>query len=539
MTKSPEWHRHGVLYVAYPNSFGTGFETLERQIPRLSKLGVTAIHILPFLTSPRRDGGFDIADYYTVDPHFGGEDAFERFRRVANDYQIHLFMDLVLNHVSEAHPWFIRAISGDEEARAKFVVNREKPKFLRKEIDADGVWAWYQGNGEEFRLRIIFPEQVGEVPHWRQAEDGYWYYHSFYPSQLDLNWKNPSVFEEMIKVIEYWGTKGMSFRLDAIPFIGKEIESGVTESGPRTFPLLEALTQAAHIVAPDSVFLVEANQPVDQLVAYLGKEAPLCQLAYQFPLTTSLFEFMVTGEVSSLSQVLRHQRLEAPDWGQFVTFLRSHDELSLEYESNQTRKVLRDALEPRGLPFREGFGISGRSRDFCETMVVHILMHGLLLSLPGIPALYYGDELGLTNNWGMVRAAQLAKSAALGELPPIDTRDLHRGPVLQSDMTTPEAKLIQHQLGLLLAARREHLGYIDLHPELVPHEPGLLELKYHQSSTMLRVVLNLSQRSVVMKATKPKEIIRIGMVVSDEHTVSVAPESLVWWIEDKVVDNVA
>lgn len=227
-----DWYKSARLYVVYPDSFRVDTKqdltTLKEQLPRIHQLGCIAIHILPFLKSPLFDAGFDIADYHLVRDDLGGNVAFDDLLGKAKHLGIRVFIDLVLNHTSNDHPWYLQAVQGSEFHRQLYTHSLLKPELINTYTDQDGKWATYRLSNKEVPIRIIFPEQAGPIPHWEEGMDGYWYYHTFYPHQLDVDWNNPSVFIEYAKVFTYWAQKGVNFRLDAIPFIAKDINSGVT-----------------------------------------------------------------------------------------------------------------------------------------------------------------------------------------------------------------------------------------------------------------------------------------------------------------------
>ncbi|MCA9390629.1 hypothetical protein KC571_04465, partial [candidate division WWE3 bacterium] len=328
----PDWYKHLQLYVTYPFSFcdaqGCGLAQLEEKIPEIKNLGVNAIHVLPPFKSPLVDNGFDISDFLTIRDEIGGNDAFTSFLNTAKENNLHVFLDLVLNHVSDQHEWFQKAITGDPKYREYFVYSQDKPAFVSLIENEDGKYARYLINGAEKDIYIVFPDQVGEIPHWTQQKDGYWYYHTFYPQQIDLNWENPNVFMEFSKIILHWSRLGISFRLDAIPYIGKRWEEGMTDSNERTHVIIQALRTLIEQPGNTSTFLVETNRDYDELKPYFGNQQTReADLAYNFQLTEAIWTALILDDSNFIWETL-DQMKHYTDWAQWVTFLRNHDELT-------------------------------------------------------------------------------------------------------------------------------------------------------------------------------------------------------------------
>ena len=202
---NPLWHKYINLYAIYPDVIENGNDVpLARLISHLAhvkRLGCNAVHILPFFASPLVDAGFDVSDHMKVRDDLGTVEDVKNLAREAQKHAIRLFMDLVSNHVSEEHEWFKRAQSGDEKYRRYFIVQKTKPHFVGTFHKNSAVWARYVVNDKVIDVNIGFPELTGEIPNWREGNDNYWYYHTYYPQELDLNWHNPDVFLEFAKII--------------------------------------------------------------------------------------------------------------------------------------------------------------------------------------------------------------------------------------------------------------------------------------------------------------------------------------------------
>ena len=299
------------LYVTYPDAFclsrgRPGFATLSKQLPRLRALGFDALHVLPFLQSPMIDKGFDVQNYLRVRSDLGGNRACNSFLAASRKHGLRVFMDIVMNHVSEQSAWFKAAEQGQVRFRRYFITSEKEPKFIRKYQDASGEIALYEQAGKEIAVRIVFPEQVGRIPHWRLGRDGYWYYHTFYPHQLEMNWHNPEVFLEYAKILSYWAARGLSFRLDAIQLLGKKDYMNEAESSDRTHQIVKALREVVRRVNSESIFLVEVFTKLPEMLRYFGSsKSGGSELSYNFQLCASLWSALEFRDGKPVWQCLR------------------------------------------------------------------------------------------------------------------------------------------------------------------------------------------------------------------------------------------
>ncbi len=501
--KTSDWYKKIHLYVTYPDTFHLGDEadlgSLTKKLEYIKNLGCNAVHVLPFLASPMVDGGFDVSDSYLVRESLGGNVWLEKLLNQAKKNDISVFMDMILNHISEEHRWFRQAISGDSFYRNFFVNSLDEPDFVKTFVDEHGVWAKYKVEGKELDIRVIFPGQCGDIPHWRQADDGYWYYHTFYPQQLDLNWDNYHVFVAYAKVMAYWAKLGVSFRLDAIPFVGKDLKKGITESSPKTHLIAQALHKVIKKVNPDCVFLVEANQPIKGLVKYFGETEVESELAYGFGLMNGLWLALLSGKVESLWEAVDQMSM-GPEWSGWITFLRNHDELSLEYVEVEDRKEMLEYLRGTGDEFREGFGYSGRSVNFLKEDLRRLVMaYFLLASMPGSPAIIYGDELGKGNDFEFMKLQTLYKRDHLGDDSiEDDTRDINRGWIGEGEILSERGHFVYVEMSKMYKRRLElpeialgELKRVDSDTE------GLLVGKYELEKGELMVLINLTNEEKV------------------------------------------
>lgn len=451
-----------------------------------------------------------------------------------------LFVDMILNHVSDQHEWFQKAINGDEYYRDFFVWREEKPNFIRRYKDKDGVWAEYnyESNPDKVRARIIFPEQAGEIPHWEQAKDGNWYYHTFYPSQIDTNWDNPNLFYEFSKILSSWAKKGVSFRLDAFTFVGKDIEAGETESTDKTFLYLDAIHEVVKTASEDSVFLVETCQSIDTIKDYFGSNnRPMAELAYNFPLMSSMWLSILHENSSYLNDVIVESYNNLPEHAGWITFLRNHDELTLEFCPSTERKSILKYLNKKGLSFREGFGFSGRTASFLDSDTEHVVLaYMLLASLPGNPAIIYGDEIGKENDYDFMEKEREEKEKLLGNKNiEDDTRDINRGIITGSEINDESARSIYKEISKIFNSRKVFSSFFATAPELICNEnKSLFAAKYKKDSDeSFYVYVNLSSESIEIDSLDDLEVVlEVNSVRKNGGKISLGAYSGFWAIKN-------
>jgi maltose alpha-D-glucosyltransferase/alpha-amylase len=535
---NPLWYKNCNLYVTYGDSFATDTSTkgdlksLAANIDNIAELGVDALHILPFLDSPMIDAGFDIKDYKKVRSDLGGDKALDILVKKTQKYGIKIFVDLVLNHISNQHKWFRKAVNGDEKYREYFIYSKEKPDLKKVYKDDEAVWAEYDYNGRNVKSRIIFPEQAGEIPHWIKAKDGYWYYHTFYPHQLDVDWNNPEVLLAYADIIAFWASKGFSFRLDAITYAGKDIYAGITESHPNVFKILEIVNKIVHEISPSSAVLVETCQDIDTIKKYFGTPGKqTAQLAYNFPLMSAMWAAIVDQNTEYIWKTLEKSSTDMAEWGSWITFLRNHDELTLEYVDEQVRRSINEKLAPRGLPFREGFGVSGRTASLLENKPEKILMaYFLLASLPGNPAIIYGDEIAkLNDHENMKIQTQVKRKLIDDENIQDDTRDINRGYITQEDCQNPTGVKLFKELSNVFNVRKTISEYLQVPPKRIEDTPGVLAAEYKLEDRILRTYVNLLNKPLdIPLADDPEIVAKANEAEVSENSLHLAPFSGVW-----------
>ncbi|MGO8753464.1 MAG: maltose alpha-D-glucosyltransferase [Thermoguttaceae bacterium] len=381
---NPLWYKDAVIYQLHVRAFfdanedGIGdFRGLTRKLDYLQDLGVTAVWILPFYPSPGRDDGYDIADYQSVHPQYGTLHDFRIFLREAHARGLRVITELVLNHTSDEHPWFRRARTSRPGSRWR------------------DFYVWSDTPNRYKDARIIFKDFETSNWTWDSAANAY-FWHRFYRHQPDLNFDNPEVRRAIFDVVDYWfgmGVDGM--RLDAVPYL-IEREGTNCENLPETHAFLKELR--AHVDArfQGRMLLAEANQWPEDAVSYFGS-GDECHAAFHFPLMPRMFIAVHMEDRFPIVDTLS-QTPAIPDVCQWMLFLRNHDELTLEMVTEEERDYMY-RVYAQDLRARVNLGIRRRLAPLMENNRRKIeLLNALLLSLPGTPIIYYGDELGMGDN---------------------------------------------------------------------------------------------------------------------------------------------
>lgn len=381
----PQWFRKAVFYEvlvrAFADSKGSGagdFTGLIQRLDYLQWLGVDCLWLPPFYASPLRDGGYDIADYKAVLPEFGTLPEFTELVSQAHARGIRIVTDLVMNHTSDQHPWFQASRAEPDGPYGDFYV-------------------WSDTDDRYNDARIIFVDT--EVSNWTfDPVRRQFFWHRFFSHQPDLNFENPAVQDAMFDVVRFWMDLGIDgFRLDAVPYLFEE-EGTNCENLPRTHEFLARLRAMVDEEYPGRILLAEANQPPAEVVDYFGTpEAPECQMCFHFPVMPRLYYSLREERAQPIIDVLADTPAIPPgtQWG---TFLRNHDELTLEMVTPEERAAMYGwyAPDPR---MRANVGIRRRLAPLLDNSRPEIeLIHALILSLPGSPCLYYGDEIGMGDN---------------------------------------------------------------------------------------------------------------------------------------------
>jgi maltose alpha-D-glucosyltransferase/alpha-amylase len=383
-TGDPLWYKDAVIYQLHIKSFHDGngdgigdFKGLREKLDHISSLGVTAIWLLPFFPSPRRDDGYDISDYSDVSPDYGTMDEFRAFVEAAHERGIRVIIELVINHTSDQHPWFQRA--------------RNAPAGSPER----DFYVWSETDQKFPETRIIFLDTEKSNWTWDPVAGAY-YWHRFYSHQPDLNFDNPKVMEELLSIMRFWLETGIDgFRLDAIPYL-IEREGTNNENLAETHDILKQIRAALDESHPGRMLLAEANQWPEDTNEYFGN-GDECHMAFHFPLMPRMYMAIAKEDRFPITDIMR-QTPAIPDSCQWAIFLRNHDELTLEMVTDAERDYLWNtyAADRRA---RINLGIRRRLAPLMERDRRRVeLMNALLLSMPGTPVLYYGDEIGMGDN---------------------------------------------------------------------------------------------------------------------------------------------
>jgi maltose alpha-D-glucosyltransferase/alpha-amylase len=377
--KSP-WYKNAIFYELYLRAFydsnadGNGdLPGLIEKLDYLAELGVNCIWLLPIYPSPLKDDGYDISDYLNISSEFGTLEDFRALLTEAHRREMYVIMDLVLNHTSNQHPWF-------QAARE----NRASPYR--------DYYVWSDTDEKYSQARIIFLDTQDSNWTWDEKA-GQYYWHRFYASQPDLNFDNPKVQEEMLDIVRFWLETGIDgFRVDAVPYLYQR--SGTNcENLPQTHVYLKRLRAFVDENYPGRVLLCEANQWPEDVRAYFG-DGDEFHMGFHFPLMPRIFMSIKRSDKSPIVWSLEHTP-PIPDDCQWCIFLRNHDELTLEMVSDAERQWMWDMYAPNPR-MRLNLGIRRRLAPLLDNDRRKIeLANSLLLSLPGTPIIYYGDEIGM------------------------------------------------------------------------------------------------------------------------------------------------
>ena len=383
-TSDPLWYKDAIIYQVHVKSFfdanddGVGdFQGLIDKLDYIAELGVNTLWLLPFYPSPRRDDGYDSAEYKAVHPDYGKLADARRFIAAAHARGLRVITELVINHTSDQHPWFQRA------------------RLARPGSAARNFYVWSDTDQAYAGTRIIFLDT--EKSNWTwDAVAGQYFWHRFFSHQPDLNFDNPAVIKAVLGVMRFWLDIGVDgLRLDAVPYL-IEREGTNNENLPETHAILKLIRQEIDERYPDRMLLAEANQWPEDTQDYFGN-GDECHMAFHFPLMPRMYMAIAREDRFPITDIMR-QTPAIPDNCQWAIFLRNHDELTLEMVTDTERDYLWQtyASDQRA---RINLGIRRRLAPLLERDRRRIeLMNSLLMTMPGTPVLYYGDELGMGDN---------------------------------------------------------------------------------------------------------------------------------------------
>ncbi len=459
VTDDPLWYKDAVIYQLHVKSFfdanndGVGdFPGLISKLDYIADLGVNVIWLLPFYPSPRRDDGYDISDYTNVHPEYGTIEDFQHFVAESHARGIRVITELVINHTSDEHPWFRRA-------------RKAPPGSPERDF-----YVWSDTDKKYAGTRIIFLDSEKSNWTWDEEAKAY-YWHRFYFHQPDLNFDNPLVLEECLKILRFWMDMGVDgLRLDAVPYL-VEREGTINENLPETHTVIKRIRAEVEAHYPGRVLLAEANQWPEDVQKYFGNDDE-CQMLFHFPLMPRMYMALAQEDRFPITDILR-QTPDAPPNSQWTTFLRNHDELTLEMVTDRERDYLWNtyAADRRA---RLNLGIRRRLAPLMERDFRRIeLMNFLLLTIMGTPVLYYGDEIAMGDNihlgdrdgvrtamqWSPDRSGGFSRADAESLIVPVISNPLYGYQAVNVETQWRDPHSLLNRLRRILAIRGQHKSF--------------------------------------------------------------------------------
>jgi maltose alpha-D-glucosyltransferase / alpha-amylase len=487
------WYKDALVYElsvrTFSDSTGNGvgdFAGLTRRLDYLAGLGVTALWLLPFQPSPWRDDGYDVTDYYGVHPDFGDLGDFARFVERASDRGMRVLIDLVLNHTSDQHPWFQAARAGDARYRDYYVWSKRRPPDAERGIVFPGV----QKTTWSFD---------------RKAQQ--YYFHRFYDFQPDLDIANPAVRDEMEKVIGFWANLGIAgYRVDAVPFLIEPVSATESAPGPR-FEYLHDFRKYLSWRRGDAVLLGEANVERDQIEDYYGVGG--LHMLFNFALNQQLWLALAREDARPVARALQ-QTAGIPGSDQWANFLRNHDEIDLGRLADDERRDVFARFGPQQRMQLYGRGIRRRLAPMLGGDRRRIeLAFSLLLTLPGTPVVYYGDEIGMGEDlslrerepvrtpmqWSAARNGGFSSAPRAHLCAPVITRGDFRHQVVNVDLQRRDPGSLVNWFQAAVRARRELLDFGNAAWETVrSKDEAVLALRFRSQEREVLALHNLSDR---------------------------------------------
>jgi maltose alpha-D-glucosyltransferase/alpha-amylase len=535
----PLWFKRAVFYEIHLRAFydgngdGSGdLRGLTEKLEYLKWLGIDCIWLLPMYPSPLRDGGYDVADFLSVHPDYGGIEDFGRFVDQAHQLGMRVIADFVMNHTSSDHPWF-------QESRS----SPDSPKR--------DSYVWSDTDQLYTDARIIFTDT--EISNWTwDPVAGAYYWHRFFHHQPDLNFENEEMQEAMLSALRFWLDLGLDgFRLDAVPYLYEQ-DGTNCENLPATHAFLRKLRAHIDESHPDTMLLAEANQWPADVVEYFG-EGDECHMAFHFPVMPRMFMALRREEARPIYEILA-QTPEIPDNCQWGLFLRNHDELTLEMVADEERDYMyaEYAKDPR---MRINVGIRRRLAPLLDNGRDEIeLVHAILFSLPGSPVLYYGDEIGMGDNvhlsdrdgvrtpmqWTGDRNAGFSRSDfAQLYLPPLmDPVTGYQAVNVEAQLRSPTSLL--RWLHRFIALRKEHPVFgLGTYEPLSPDNPRVFAHVRRYEEDIVLCVHNLarSAQAVTLDLSEfagmvPEELLggaAFPEVTRDRYLLTLGPRGFYWF----------
>ena len=489
----PLWYKDAVIYQlhvkAFADSSGDGigdFIGLIGKLDYIASLGVTAVWVMPFYPSPLRDDGYDIAEYGDVHPDYGTRADFRAFVRAAHKRGLRVITELVINHTSDQHPWFTESRSSADNPREDWYV-------------------WSPDDKKFPDARIIFTDTETSNWAWDPTRQAY-YWHRFFSHQPDLNYDNPAVLKAVVRVMRFWLEMGVDgLRLDAVPYL-VEREGTNGENLPETHAVLKRIRAAMDEKHPGRMLLAEANQWPDEVRPYFG-DGDECNMAFHFPLMPRIWIALRKEDRTPIVDIIERTP-PIPDTAQWAIFLRNHDELTLEMVTDDERAYMWSeyAADRRA---RINLGIRRRLAPLVENSRGRLeLLNGLLLSMPGTPVIYYGDEIGMGDNvylgdrngvrtpmqWTPDRNAGFSSADAAALYSPVIVDPVYGYQAVNVEAQERIPGSLLHWMRRILRVRREYPAFGRGSLEFLSPENTrvLAYLRQHEGVTIL-CVANLSR----------------------------------------------
>ena len=490
------WYKNAVIYCLdvekYLDTNGDGvgdFAGLTRKLDYLAGLGVTCVWLQPFYTSPNRDNGYDVSDYYGVHEKHGTPGEYVEFMNHAQQLGIRVIVDLVVNHSSIDHPWFQAA--------------RTDPQSPYRDF-----YLWSKRRPKDWNKGMVFPG-VQKATWTKDPVAGQYYFHRFYDFQADLDTWNPKVRKEIMRIMGFWLQLGVSgFRMDAVPFLIERKGADVTPK--KDYELLHQMRDFLQWRRRDAILLAEANVPPDESLEYFGELGDRLQMMLNFPVNQRLFYALATGDIKPLVRALE-ATYERPRAAQWVNFLRSHDELDLGRLTAAQRDKVFEAFGPTPEMQLYGRGIRRRLAPMLDNDRRRLeLAFSLLFTLPGTPMIQYGDEIGIGEDLSLpereaARTPMQWSSERHGgfTLSRQPVRPVVSDPIYGYQRVNVEAQRRDPQSLLnwverKIRMRREcpEISWGDWHV-LDPGTPGVLVMRYQYGVHTLVILHNFTSRSRV------------------------------------------
>lgn len=523
------WYKDAIVYSLYVDLFNGTFAGLTEKLPQLRELGVSCIWLLPILDSPMRDAGFDIRDYRTIRADLldlpqstsveERQKAFRDFLDEAHKNGLKVIFDIAMNHTSEEHQWFVESRKGpDNPYRDYYIWNKDTNRYKE--------------------TRLLFK---GMCPSNWEKDGDYYFFHRFFEFQPDLNYRNPQVLLEVSRILLFWLSQGLDgFRADAIPYIWKE-EGTDCENLPEAHMIIKIFRAILDQVRPNTLLLAEACQPPVEVVKYFG-DGDECHAGYHFPLMPMIFKSLAIQDAEPVLDVL-HPSV-TPDImseNQWFMFLRLHDELTLEMVTPEDRAIIHGhyCKDPRW-DFRVGEGISARLAELLDRNPDKIgLAYSIMLTLPGTPIIYYGDEYGKFNDDDFYETFRK-------ETGKDDTRYFVRGPMnweeTASELCDPESvtskvnTIIKTQLKARSLTKVFGRGSNTwAKPELSENTkntaPVLAYFREYEGEKVL-VINNLSDKALEIKSVDGKTFTGIDLISGGEVSFPLSLASFAFkWVK--------